>query len=161
VVLNADDAESFAMARRMPEHANLVTYGLEKSAGFWGTIIEESLRGTRFVLHRGEQSVEVFTALPGRHNVSNCLAAAAAAERFGISLPAIKAGLENLRMVPGRLERVECGQRFDVFIDYAHTEDALRRGIKFLKRASRGRVICVIGAGGDRDRSKRPLIGRA
>jgi UDP-N-acetylmuramoyl-L-alanyl-D-glutamate--2,6-diaminopimelate ligase len=161
IVLNADDRESAAMARRIPDDGQLVTYGLERAAAVWATVLEESLRGTRFVLHRGEQSVEIATALPGRHNVSNCLAAAAASERFGVSLAQMKSGIESLRIVPGRLERVECGQRFDVFIDYAHTEDALRRGLVFLKRAARGRVICVVGAGGDRDRSKRPLIGRA
>jgi UDP-N-acetylmuramoyl-L-alanyl-D-glutamate--2,6-diaminopimelate ligase len=127
----------------------------------WATILDESLRGSRFLLRRATDSIEVSTPLVGRHNVSNCLAAAAATERFGLSLAEVKAGIEGLRLVPGRMERVDCGQPFDVFVDYAHTDDALHRAIGFLKRLSHGRVLCVAGAGGDRDRSKRPLIGRA
>jgi UDP-N-acetylmuramoyl-L-alanyl-D-glutamate--2,6-diaminopimelate ligase len=123
--------------------------------------LDESLRGSRFLLRRATDSIEVSTTLVGRHNVSNCLAAAAATERFGLSLAEVKAGIEGLRVVPGRMERVECGQPFDVFVDYAHTEDALRRSIGFLKRLSHGRVLCVAGAGGDRDRTKRPRIGSA
>jgi UDP-N-acetylmuramoyl-L-alanyl-D-glutamate--2,6-diaminopimelate ligase len=161
VVLNADDRNSAALASRVSSETARVTYGLERPADVWATIVEESLRGTRFVLHRGSDSIEITTPLIGRHNVSNCLAAAAATQRFDISLAAVKAGIEALRLVPGRLERVESGQPFDVFIDYAHTEDALRRSIGSLKRFARGRVICVVGAGGDRDRSKRPLMGRA
>jgi UDP-N-acetylmuramoyl-L-alanyl-D-glutamate--2,6-diaminopimelate ligase len=161
VVLNADDPHSSALVGRVAGDARVVTYGLERPARVWATILEESLRGSRFLLRRATDSIEVTTTLVGRHNVSNCLAAAAATERFGLSLAEVKAGIEGLRVVPGRMERVDCGQPFDVFVDYAHTEDALRRSIGFLKRLSHGRVLCVAGAGGDRDRTKRPLIGRA
>jgi UDP-N-acetylmuramoyl-L-alanyl-D-glutamate--2,6-diaminopimelate ligase len=161
VVLNADDPHSSALVGRVAGDARVVTYGLERPARVWATILEESLRGSRFLLRRATDSIEVTTTLVGRHNVSNCLAAAAATERFGLSLAEVKAGIEGLRVVPGRMERVDCGQPFDVFVDYAHTEDALRRSISFLKRLSHGRVLCVAGAGGDRDRTKRPLIGRA
>jgi UDP-N-acetylmuramoyl-L-alanyl-D-glutamate--2,6-diaminopimelate ligase len=161
VVLNADDPASASLADRLGPDARWVTFGHERSAHIWATVLEESLRGTRFRVHRGAESIEITTSLVGRHNVSNCLAAVAAMERFDVSLEEVKAGIEALRFVPGRLERVECGQPFDVFIDYAHTEDALRRCVGSLKRLGRGRVICTIGAGGDRDRSKRPLIGRA
>jgi len=161
VVLNADDPHSAALAGRVAGDARVVNYGLERPARVWATILEESLRGSRFLLRRGTDSIEVRTALVGRHNVSNCLAAVAASERFGQSLAEAKAGIEGLRVVPGRMERVDCGQPFDVFVDYAHTEDALKRSIGFLKRLANGRVLCVAGAGGDRDRTKRPLIGRA
>lgn len=161
VVLNADDAESSSLAEHVPAGVEIWTYGLERSARVWGTILDESVHGTRFTLRSGDDSVEVTTPLIGRHNVSNCLAAAAIAQRFGISLTAIKTGIERLRMIPGRFERVDYGQSFDVFVDYAHTEDALRRCIISLKRLARGRVICVAGAGGDRDRSKRPRMGAA
>jgi UDP-N-acetylmuramoyl-L-alanyl-D-glutamate--2,6-diaminopimelate ligase len=160
-VLNADDPESAALVNRLPDGARWVTFGLERPAQIWATILEESLHGTRFRVHRGAETIEITTSLVGRHNVSNCLAAAAAMERFDVTLDEVKAGIEALRFVPGRLERIECGQPFDVFIDYAHTEDALRRCVGSLKRLGRGRLICVVGAGGDRDRSKRPLIGRA
>jgi UDP-N-acetylmuramoyl-L-alanyl-D-glutamate--2,6-diaminopimelate ligase len=161
VVLNADDEHSAALARRVAGDARVVNYGLERPARVWATILDESLRGSRFLLRRGTDSIEVTTALVGRHNVSNCLAAAASTERFGLSLAEVKAGIEGLRLVPGRMERVDCGQPFDIFVDYAHTEDALRRSIGFLKRLSHGRVLCVAGAGGDRDRTKRPRIGQA
>jgi UDP-N-acetylmuramoyl-L-alanyl-D-glutamate--2,6-diaminopimelate ligase len=161
VVLNADDPGSAALAERAPAQSRCASYGLERPADLWATVLDESLRGTRFLLHRGGETVETRTSLVGRHNVSNCLAAAAAVEPFGISLKATKAGIEALRMVPGRLERVDCGQPFDVFVDYAHTADALSRCVGFLKRLGRGRVICLVGAGGDRDRTKRPMIGRA
>jgi UDP-N-acetylmuramoyl-L-alanyl-D-glutamate--2,6-diaminopimelate ligase len=161
VVLNADDPHSSALVGRVGGDARVVTYGLERPARVWATVLEESLRGSRFLLRRATDSIEVTTSLVGRHNVSNCLAAAAATERFGMSLAEVKAGIEALRVVPGRMERIDCGQPFDVFVDYAHTEDALRRAIGFSKRLSHGRVVCVAGAGGDRDRAKRPLIGRA
>jgi UDP-N-acetylmuramoyl-L-alanyl-D-glutamate--2,6-diaminopimelate ligase len=160
VVLNSDDPESSALSARIRPDARLTTYGLSRPARIRGAVLDESLAGTRFVLQRAAESIEISTRLIGRHNVSNCLAAAAVAERFECPLEAVKAGIETLNGVPGRLERVECGQSFDVFVDYAHTHDALRRGIETLKRLSRGRVICVVGAGGDRDRLKRPLIGR-
>jgi UDP-N-acetylmuramoyl-L-alanyl-D-glutamate--2,6-diaminopimelate ligase len=97
----------------------------------------------------------------GAHHVYNCLVAAAVGLAYGIDLATVVRGLEAVGHVPGRLERIECGQPFDVFVDYAHTEDALRRCVGSLKRLGRGRVICAVGAGGDRDRSKRPLIGKA
>jgi UDP-N-acetylmuramoyl-L-alanyl-D-glutamate--2,6-diaminopimelate ligase len=80
---------------------------------------------------------------------------------MGVRLDDIAAGIAALESVPGRLDRVECPYGFHVFVDYAHTDDALRRCVQFLKRLTTGRVICVFGAGGDRDRTKRPLLGRA
>ena len=79
----------------------------------------------------------------------------------GIPLLAIATGIESLECVPGRMERIDLGQPFDLFVDYAHTDDALRRSISCLKQITSGRVICVFGAGGDRDRAKRPRLGRA
>ena len=93
------------MDRPRSANARCVTFGIERPAQIWATILEESLRGTRFRLHRGAESIEITTSLVGRHNVSNCLAATAAMERFDISLAEVKAGIEALRFVPGRLER--------------------------------------------------------
>jgi UDP-N-acetylmuramoyl-L-alanyl-D-glutamate--2,6-diaminopimelate ligase len=80
---------------------------------------------------------------------------------FGIGLDEIARGIETLTAVPGRLELVDCGQPFPVFVDYAHTEDALRNALAALRPLTKGRTICVFGAGGDRDKLKRPLLGRA
>lgn len=161
VVLNADDPNVAALRQRIDQRLDVITYGLESAADISATVVTETVAGSRFVLfHRGA-SIEISSPLVGRHNVSNCLAAAAVALRFGVSLDVIRRGIESFPGVPGRLERIDGGQRFDVFVDYAHTDDALRRSIRCLRGLARGRVLCVFGAGGDRDRSKRPLLGRA
>jgi UDP-N-acetylmuramoyl-L-alanyl-D-glutamate--2,6-diaminopimelate ligase len=98
--------------------------------------------------------------LPGRFNRENALAAAAAARALGIDEGPIRRGLEALEVVPGRFEPVDEGQPFTVVIDYAHTPGALETVLESARELTRGRVICVFGAGGDRDRDKRPLMGR-
>jgi UDP-N-acetylmuramoyl-L-alanyl-D-glutamate--2,6-diaminopimelate ligase len=98
--------------------------------------------------------------LPGRLNVENALAAAAAARALGIDEEAIKQGIEAVDRVPGRFDRVDEGQPFTVLVDYAHTPGALESALESARELTRGRLICVFGAGGDRDRAKRPLMGR-
>lgn len=161
VVLNADDPEVAAMAQTIdPEHI-ITTYGLDRDADVTANIVHESLAGTRFELRLLNERISVETSLVGRHNLSNCLAAAAAARQLGASAKEIAAGIETLTNIPGRLERVDAGRPFHVFVDYAHTDDALGRCVKSLRRLTPGRVICVFGAGGDRDKTKRPLLGAA
>jgi len=139
----------------------LVTFGLSPDTDVSAAILEETLDGTRFQLRLRRETLEVTTPLVGRHNVLNCLAAAAAAAHLGVSPDEIAVGIESLEAVPGRLERIDGGQPFSAFVDYAHTDDALQRCVEALKRLTTGRVICVFGAGGDRDRTKRPKLGRA
>ena len=108
----------------------------------------------------------VFSPLIGRVNVYNILAASAAAFARGCAMEAIAEGVGRLAFVPGRFQRVDCGQPFTVVVDYAHTDDALRNltslAREFVSRdGSKGRVLTVFGCGGDRDRSKRPLMGEA
>ena len=98
-------------------------------------------------------------ALKGRFNVSNVLAAAAVGLACGIDLESIRRGLASVECVPGRLEPVDCGQDFSVFVDYAHTPDALKTVLTTAKTLSDGRLISVFGCGGDRDRGKRPEMG--
>jgi len=98
--------------------------------------------------------------LRGHFNVENALGAIAAARALGIDDDAIKRGVESVRGVPGRFETVEEGQPFSVIVDYAHKPDALEKVLRAARDMTRGRVICVVGAGGDRDRGKRPLMGR-
>ena len=98
--------------------------------------------------------------LRGRFNVENALGAIAAARVLGIDDEAIKRGVESVRGVPGRFETVEEGQPFTVIVDYAHKPDALEKVLRAARDMTRGRVICIVGAGGDRDRGKRPLMGR-
>ncbi len=158
-ILNADDPGSISCLALAP--GQVTTFGIHNSADVSGTILEQSADGTVFVLTAGAERVQVRTPLAGEHNVLNCLSAAAAALHSGISLHDIAAGIESLQAVPGRLERIDCGQAFHVFVDYAHTDDALQRAVLAAKAVTSGRVICVFGAGGDRDRTKRPLLGRA
>jgi UDP-N-acetylmuramoyl-L-alanyl-D-glutamate--2,6-diaminopimelate ligase len=109
----------------------------------------------------GDALGEVDLKLPGRFNVENALAAAAAARALGIGEDAIKEGIEAIDRVPGRFDRVDEGQPFAVFVDYAHTPGALETALQAARELVRGgRVICVFGAGGDRDRAKRPLMGQ-
>ncbi len=158
-VLNADDPGSLSCRIHAPRR--VITYGIESPADYMAEVLEESLNGTRFRMSCDGDEVDVFTPLVGRHNVSNCLAAAASVAGFGMSLEQIAWGIESLRFVPGRLQRIDVGQVPAVFVDYAHTDDALRRVIQAMRQLTIGRVICVFGAGGDRDKTKRPLMGEA
>jgi UDP-N-acetylmuramoyl-L-alanyl-D-glutamate--2,6-diaminopimelate ligase len=108
----------------------------------------------------GDELDGVDLRLLGRFNVENALAAAAAARAFGIDEPTIKRGLEAIERVPGRFDAVDEGQAFMVLVDYAHTPGALQAALESAREFARGRVICVFGAGGDRDRDKRPLMGQ-
>ncbi|MFM9964715.1 MAG: UDP-N-acetylmuramoyl-L-alanyl-D-glutamate--2,6-diaminopimelate ligase [Planctomycetaceae bacterium] len=161
LVLNADDERCSSIARLLPAGRHLVTFGIEREADVTAPILDESKAGTRFVLGCGAEAEEVFSPLIGRYNVSNALAAAAAAHHFGVPLKTIALGLGLLGAVPGRMERVDAGQPFEVFVDFAHTEDALRRCVTNLRRICSRRIIVVFGAGGDRDRNKRPKMARA
>lgn len=161
VALNLDDPGAWALRERVCDSTSCVSFGLNPAADLSAQIRDESLSGTRFRLSFHGNSVECATRLIGRHNISNILAAAAAATHLGLSLEEIASGIDGFRCVPGRLEQVDCGQPFDVFVDYAHTDDALRRCLVGLRSLTPGRVICVFGAGGDRDRSKRPKLGNA
>jgi UDP-N-acetylmuramoyl-L-alanyl-D-glutamate--2,6-diaminopimelate ligase len=103
----------------------------------------------------------VRTALPGHFNVANALGAFAAARALGVSGDAVAAGLVRAERVPGRFEPVDEGQDFVVLVDYAHTPDSLENVLRAARRLTEGRLISVFGAGGDRDRDKRPKMGRA
>jgi UDP-N-acetylmuramoyl-L-alanyl-D-glutamate--2,6-diaminopimelate ligase len=125
-------------------------------------------RGTRFDMATPQPNVKIpiFSPLIGRVNVYNILAASAACYARGCEPKAIARGVESLTHVPGRFERVDCGQPFTVVVDYAHTDDALRNLTALAREfVSRGggsaRVLTVFGCGGDRDRAKRPLMGEA
>lgn len=109
----------------------------------------------------GEGALPVSLNLGGRHNMANALVAAGCARRAGMELRDIARGLSSLPPIPGRMEPVERGQPFQVLVDYAHTPDAVRRTVAAARRMGEGRVIAVAGAAGDRDRAKRPLLGRA
>jgi UDP-N-acetylmuramoyl-L-alanyl-D-glutamate--2,6-diaminopimelate ligase len=158
-IVNLDDAGSRSCLGEID--GRVQTYSIEDAADVTGTILHESLMGSEFRLHLGPCERVVRLPLIGRHNVQNAIAATAALVQIGLDIDTIIAGLETLTDVPGRLELIDAGQEFPVFVDYAHTEDAVRRCLQAVRRLGAGRVICVLGAGGDRDRSKRAPMGRA
>lgn len=123
--------------------------------------VESTFDGLRFVVAAGERRFEVKSRLVGHINVDNILLACATALTLGLREEEIQKGLINLERVPGRFERVEEGQPFMVVVDYAHTDDALRNVISVARGMKPKRVITLFGCGGDRDRSKRPLMGMA
>jgi UDP-N-acetylmuramoyl-L-alanyl-D-glutamate--2,6-diaminopimelate ligase len=123
--------------------------------------VQSSFDGLRFTIVAGSRRFQVESPLVGHINVANILLASAAALTLGLSDAQIQKGLKQLERVPGRFERVEEGQPFMVVVDYAHTDDALRNVISVARNMKAKRVITLFGCGGDRDRSKRPLMGMA
>jgi UDP-N-acetylmuramoyl-L-alanyl-D-glutamate--2,6-diaminopimelate ligase len=164
-VLNADDPASKGMIP--PAGKRVLWYGLSEYPGLKEVLRAENIRsgfeGLSFDLIHGEARQPVQSALIGRMNVLNILAAAGAGLSYGLDLPVIARGIRACPPVPGRFEPVDCGQPFLVAVDYAHTDDALRNVIQVAReltgQTSRGRVITLFGCGGDRDRTKRPLMG--
>ena len=158
-VINADDRPSAAILRQLD--GPVLTVGIHAAAEITATPIEQFLGEQTFLITAGSQTVPVCTRMIGTHHIYNCLVAAAVGLGYGIDLPTVVRGLESVDYVPGRLERIECGQPFGVFVDFAHTPDALPHVLAPLRPMTTGRLICVFGAGGNRDRKKRPLMGRA
>lgn len=158
-VLNADDPWGQRLAGRV--RGPILTYGLSPSADLRASGIQWDGPRTRMSLHWAGRTVECVTPLVGRHNVSNALGALGVLSALGADLGRCAAALENFGGVPGRLERVERGQSFPVFVDYAHTPDGLENVLSALRPyvGQQGRLIVVFGCGGERDRAKRPLMG--
>jgi UDP-N-acetylmuramoyl-L-alanyl-D-glutamate--2,6-diaminopimelate ligase len=160
--INADDPAAGHFARRTK--ARVVRYGLEAPADVTGVLEDMTFQGLKLRAKFGREELVLASRLLGRHNAHNILAAAATAWAMGYDFEHIKAGVESLAAVPGRLEGVDAGQPFLVLVDYAHTEESLRNVLNSLRRlrgGGGGRLIVVFGCGGDRDRGKRPLMGRA
>lgn len=156
-ILNADDAKVIGLAGRLDKRAH--SFGVRNEAEFRAECVELSIGGSRFNVASPDGHIRVETSLMGLHNVSNILASIAACRSVGIDYGNIVKGVRALSHVPGRLEPVRAGQDFMVFVDYAHTEDALANALGILKAVATGRIITVFGCGGDRDRTKRPLMG--
>ena len=165
-ITNLDDQYGAKLAELSGKRGSTVlTYGWDRG-DFYAENVEINPRGTRFDVATPREKIAVFSPLIGRVNVYNILAAAAAGYARGCDAQAIARGVESLTHVPGRFERVDCGQPFTVVVDYAHTDDALRNltalAREFVSRGgAKSRVVTVFGCGGDRDRAKRPLMGEA
>ncbi|MBO5910638.1 MAG: hypothetical protein J6Q05_00350, partial [Elusimicrobiaceae bacterium] len=134
----------------------MVTFGINRAADFTAQNIQEFLTHTSFEIN----GVPMQINLLGKHNVYNALAACAAAHANGISLAVIARGLAALPGVPGRMERIDAGQNFFTYVDFAYTNESLQRAFDTVRPFKKGRVLLVFGCGGQRDRTKRPLMGR-
>lgn len=165
-LINGDDpwAPRFLERAAVPRW----TYALERPADIGAADLKLNAAGSQFELRTPAGAARVALHLVGRHNVYNALAAAGGGLALGLSLPDVVRGLESVVGVPGRLERVtehDSGiptpsrAGFEVFVDYAHTDDALKNVLQTLRPLTAGRLIVLFGCGGDRDKTKRPLMG--
>lgn len=161
-VVNKDDPASVKIIKTVEKckKAKVITYGIDDSADVSSKDISCSLEGLRFTLCApGGKRIVIESRLIGRHNIYNILAAAGCAIAMGMEPTDIKAGIEAVSILPGRLERIDCGQDFIVFVDYAHTEDGLKNVLNTLRELKPARILTVFGCGGERDKSKRPKMG--
>jgi UDP-N-acetylmuramoyl-L-alanyl-D-glutamate--2,6-diaminopimelate ligase len=165
-VVNIDDPAGVQLvAISRSKKSEVFTYGWSRG-DFHASHVDISASGTRFEMCTPAEKIPMWSPLIGKVNVYNILAASAAAFARGCDRKAMEGGIAGLARVPGRFERVDCGQPFSVVVDYAHTDDALRNltalAREFVSRGSRtSKVITLFGCGGDRDRAKRPMMAEA
>jgi len=159
-VLNADDPVSKTMEPEDPG-SRTIWYGLDEKADLRAENIVSGFAGLAFDVSWSGRRAKVESPLLGRVNVSNILAALGAGLSYGLDLETMAGSVAACRAVPGRFEPVDQGQSFLVAVDYAHTDDALRNAIQTARSLSKSKVITLFGCGGDRDRTKRPLMGMA
>jgi len=157
-VINADDpyAQDFIAV----SGGKQITYGINQPADVRAINLESNLKGSRFTVVTAQEEFEVNMKLIGLFSVYNALAAISFAIKEGLDTAQIKAALEKLEGVAGRFEQVDCGQDFTVVVDYAHTPDGLENILKTGRQIVENRMIAVFGCGGDRDKTKRPQMGK-
>jgi UDP-N-acetylmuramoyl-L-alanyl-D-glutamate--2,6-diaminopimelate ligase len=169
-IANVDDP----YGRRLAEEFECLTFSTEGAdADFRATDVEFDAGGAEFTVLMGRKALDISafrpintevrmrTGMPGHFNVANALGAFAAAQALGVDAEAAAAGLAGAARVPGRFEPIDEGQGFAVLVDYAHTPDSIENVLRAARRLTAGKLISVFGAGGDRDKAKRPLMGRA
>ncbi len=157
-VINADDPAALDFIKASGN--NFITYGVEKDAAVKAVNVQTSLKGSNFSIVFNHQLIDFNMKLIGLFSVYNALAAISFAIKEGIDFATIKTALEKVEGVAGRFEQVDCGQDFTVVVDYAHTPDGLENILKTGRQIAENRLITVFGCGGDRDKSKRPLMGK-
>lgn len=155
-VINADDPYGCRLVEQVKGRVHVVTYGMNTAADFQADRVQEFLTHTSFCINGRPMQINLL----GRHNVYNALAAYAVARVNGVPEEAAAAGLKALSGVPGRMERIDVGQNFFAFVDFAYTDEALQRAFDTLEPFKKGRILLVFGCGGQRDRTKRPLMGK-
>ena len=161
LLVNLDDAGCRQCLNLPKDHARVKCFGTSQGAEFRFELIDSKLSGTAFSLTIQGRSYNYFIPLIGKHNVYNTVAALAILHSWSFDLEELQKYTTQLCPAPGRLEKVEAGQPFTVLIDYAHTPDAIDHILTALRPLTVNRLICVLGAGGDRDRGKRTKMGSA
>lgn len=159
VVLNHDDSAVSSLSKGLK--LQTVTCGLQEGATLRALQIQNTRKGLTFMIQAPDSSFTVRSNLTGLHNVYNILMAVSLALGLGIEVEAITSGVEGVLNVPGRFEKIDLGRDILGIVDYAHTDDALWRLLKEARAITRSKLITVFGCGGDRDKGKRPLMGRA
>ncbi|WP_085524073.1 UDP-N-acetylmuramoyl-L-alanyl-D-glutamate--2,6-diaminopimelate ligase [Tuberibacillus sp. Marseille-P3662] len=157
-VLNRDDETSQTL--QAVTSAPVFTYGIDHSADFTAENIAIHAAGTTFDLVAFGERYTIKTSLLGKFSVYNILAASLACYLSGMTLTAIISAIQQLEGIDGRFENVNVGQDFNVIVDYSHTADSLKNALQTIKEFAKGRIISVVGCGGDRDRDKRPVMAR-
>lgn len=158
-VINTDDPEHHYFVKQAA--GKVLTFAIDSDADFRAEEILLGASGTTFNLKSPEGSIRIESSLIGRFNVHNMLAIVASAYALGVPLPAIAEHVPHLKPVRGRAEVVPSTAPFSVVVDYAHTPDALVKILSTMRALTKGKLICIIGAGGDRDKGKRPLMAQA
>ncbi len=156
-VINLDDPYG---RRLVAEHPDAVTFALTRPADYGAREPSFGVAGARFVATTPDGELELSSRLPGRFNVANVLGALATTHAMGVPLERIAAVLPDIAPAPGRFQALDEGQPFTVLIDYAHTPDSLENVLRAARSLAERRLLCVFGCGGDRDRGKRPQMGR-
>jgi len=157
-IVNADDHRCRNMLAEL--RCGCLSYGLHADADITASIVERQASEQTFLLSAGDDAAPVRTRMIGDHHVSNCLAAAAVGLASGLLLETIVRGLEAVERVPGRFERLECGQSFSVFVDAAASPESLSLAIKTVRQVTRGRALVVFGPHENCDPTRRALLGR-
>jgi len=155
--VNADDPYGKRLAGEFPRS---LAFGSSREAPVHPVSVAMTWEGSRLVLATPSGEIDLRTRLIGAYNVSNVMAAVCGALLVGVPADAIRAGVEGLRTIPGRIEEIPNGLGLHIYVDYAHTPDGLDRVLSALRALAPERLITVFGCGGNRDRTKRPEMGR-
>ncbi len=156
-IVNADDLHAAKIPSLFPE-SNITTYGIDNFANLLAKDITITNSYADFKVKITDKNERVKVCIPGRFSVYNCLAAICVAQKFGIDAETVKEALLEVR-VPGRSEMVDNKKELPIMIDYAHSPESLERILRAVKSYTKGKLICVFGCGGDRDKTKRPIMG--
>lgn len=157
-ILNLDDPQVSAFIPSFPCESYF--FSLEKKTDAYLSDLKESIDGLKLKISCQGKNTEIESPLIGGFNAQNILAAFLTSSLLGIPEEIIKSGIERLKAVPGRLERIKSRENFYIFVDYAHTPDALKKVLEVLNRVKKGRLILLFGCGGERDRLKRAIMGK-